>query len=190
MSGRRGAGCGSSASCRKASGPAPAVALGYYHTRAHAISSDGSRVIWTAQPGEPGAPVHARPRDGNDGPAGQGRRVSANRRARRAFQTASSDGSRVFFTDDQALVPGATVEPAREITDLYVCEMVRDGRGTACALRDLTIPLHAGEHAAVQGSVLGSQRRRVERVRGRAGRARRQRKRGRRNGAVRAGQPV
>jgi DNA-binding beta-propeller fold protein YncE len=135
--------------------PVSAVALGYYQVRAHAISNDGTRVIWTASQE---TPAHLYMRDiatektiqldkgqlGSE-PAGAAR-----------FQTASSDGSRVFFTDDQALVEGASVEPARETPDLYECEMIETGGELSCALRDLTIPLRKGEHAAVQGSLLGA----------------------------------
>ena len=39
--------------------------------------------------------------------------VSEPASAAARFQTASGDGSRVFFTDDQALVAGASVEPAQ-----------------------------------------------------------------------------
>jgi DNA-binding beta-propeller fold protein YncE len=135
--------------------PAPSLALGYYKVRAHAISDDGTRVIWTASQE---TPAHLYMRDvatektiqldksqlGSE-PAGAAR-----------FQTASSDGARVFFTDDQALVEGASVEPAREVPDLYECEMIETGGELSCALRDLTIPLRKGEHAAVQGSLLGA----------------------------------
>ena len=63
------------------------------------------------------------------------------------FQGASVDGSRVFFTDTQALTAGAgAYGSARNVThsaaDLYECEIVED----ACRLSDLT----------PSGSVLGS----------------------------------
>ncbi len=135
--------------------PASSLALGYYQVRARAVSSDGSRVIWSASQE---SPAHLYMRDLNTErtiqldktqlgiePAGAAR-----------FQTASADGSRVFFTDDQALVEGASVEPANEITDLYECEMLETGGELTCVLHDLTIPLRKGEHAAVQGSVLGA----------------------------------
>ncbi len=136
--------------------PAPQVALGYYRTRAHAISDDGTRVIWTSSQE---SPAHLYMRDLATETTIQldkAQGVTEPTTAGARFQTASSDGSLVFFTDDQALVQGASVEPGREVTDLYACEMVQSGGGPTCALHDLTIPLHAGEHAAVQGSVLGA----------------------------------
>lgn len=135
---------------------ASSVALGYYRVRAHAVSGDGTRVIWTASQE---LPAHLYMRDTSTettvqldvAEAGLGEPQGAAR-----FQTASSGGSRVFFTDDQALVRGASVEPAREVSDLYECELVEEGGEPRCVLRDLTIPLRMGEHAAVQGQVLGA----------------------------------
>ncbi len=136
--------------------PAPQVALGYYHTRAHAISNDGSRVFWTASQETP-AHLYMRntagartiqldkAQEGLTEPTGAAK-----------FQTASVDGSRAFFTDTQALVPGATGEPQREISDLYACEIAGSGPAEACNLRDLTIPLRPDERGAVQGFMLGS----------------------------------
>jgi hypothetical protein len=136
--------------------PASSVALGYYRTRARAVSSDGTRVFWTASQE---APAHLymrntlsartiqldKAQEGITEPPGAAK-----------FQTASSDGSRVFFTDTQNLVPGATGEPQREVSDLYECEITGTGSEEACTLRDLTIPLRADERAAVQGFMLGA----------------------------------
>ena len=138
--------------------PGANVALGYLHTRAGAISDDGSRVVWTASQSGPG---HLYMRDLATGMTvqldaaqqGLGEPVGATR-----FQTASGDGSRVFFTDDEPLVKEAegSVEPGRKISDLYKCEMVEVGGRLSCVLEDLTIPVHVGEEGAVQGDVLGS----------------------------------
>ncbi len=169
---------------------ASSVALGYYRVRAHAISSDGSRVIWTASQT---TRAHLYMRDlaaettiqvdkaqqGLPEPLGAAR-----------FETASSDGSRVFFTDDQELVKGASGETARNLTDLYACELTGASNGETCNLRDLTIPVHTGEHAAVQGARARDKRRRLAGVPRRPGGARRKRKPWRRKGAARAGQPV
>lgn len=134
------------------------ASLGYYEVRAHAISNDGARVIWTASQETPG---HLYLRDTVteqtiDLDAAQGVSEPAIGAAR--FQTASTDASQVFFTDDQLLVNGASGEPngERPESDLYVCELVETAGRLGCALQDLTIPLHAGEHAAVQGQVLGA----------------------------------
>ncbi len=71
------------------------------------------------------------------------------------FQLASSDGSRVFFTEAKALTvdSGATYEK----NDLYVCEVkVGEASGKLeCDLNDLT-PQSAGESAEVLGTVLGA----------------------------------
>ncbi len=69
------------------------------------------------------------------------------------FQAASSDGSRVFFVDRRRLTSdsGASSEGAR---DLYECEMVVEGGALTCRLSDLT-PEMNGEHASVQGALLG-----------------------------------
>jgi hypothetical protein len=68
------------------------------------------------------------------------------------FQAASVDGSRVFFTDQQALTEdsGAVADKP----DLYVCDIVEAPGGLACALKDLT-PSHGGESAWVQSMISG-----------------------------------
>jgi hypothetical protein len=136
--------------------PATSSALGYRNTRARAISDDGSRVVWTANQS---SPAHLYMRDlatektvQLDAAAG----VSEPPVGAAKFQAASSDGSRVFFTDDQALVSGASTEPQEEEYDLYECEMVETAGRLSCALHDLTIPLRAHEHAAVQGSIVAA----------------------------------
>jgi hypothetical protein len=48
------------------------------------------------------------------------------------FQTASADGSRIFFTDAQQLTAGSG------ISDLYQCEIVEEGGELQCKLSDLT----------------------------------------------------
>ena len=138
--------------------PAPEAALGYCHVAAHAISSDGSRVIWTNSEENRG---HLYMRDTLTGQtiqldAAQG--VPEPESAAAQFQTASSDGSRVFFTDKQRLTADSTAEPEQGTgkPDLYECEMAEEGGKLACKLRDLTVDHNAGEHAAVQGFVLGA----------------------------------
>ena len=72
------------------------------------------------------------------------------------FQTASSDGSRVFFTDRQRLTPDSTAEPLANKPDLYECEIVEENGKPACMLTDLTVDPSAGEHANVQGVLFGA----------------------------------
>ena len=98
--------------------------------------------------------VHARHRDGRNDPA---RRRPGRHRTRGGsaqFQTASSDGSRVFFTDKQRLTPDSTAEPAvAGKADLYECEIDRRRRQARLLIsKDLTVERNAGEHAACRAS--------------------------------------
>ena len=120
----------------------------------NAISDDGSRVVFSEGNGshhlylrqttageeatvkldspEPGCGVHCSA--SSPGPV---------------FQTASADGSRVFFTDSQPLTAGAGDG------DLYECQIEETEEGVlACRLSDLTVP-EAGE-AGVLGLVAGA----------------------------------
>ena len=128
-----------------------------------AISDDGSRVFWTNE--EPPSP-HLYMRDtktektlqidgaeeGIEEPGGE---------PEVEYQTASSDGSRVFFTDTARLTKDSTLpsNPESESpqgADLYECEVVERKGEFACDLSDLTADPHDGETAAVQGSVIGA----------------------------------
>jgi hypothetical protein len=139
--------------------PAHEVALGYSHVATNAISSDGLRVVWTNSVENPG---HLYMRDtatsetvqldaaqGVPEPGGLGEAQ---------FQTANSEGSRVFFTDKQRLTSDSTAdtEPGKEHADLYECEMIEENGKLRCHLKDLTVDANAGEHAAVQGFLFGS----------------------------------
>jgi DNA-binding beta-propeller fold protein YncE/Tol biopolymer transport system component len=121
------------------------------HDVRHAISNDGTRVFWTysingaeqlyvrdtetqetlqldtVQPGASGAgPVHA------------------------SFDTASADGSKVFFTDPQQLTPGSKARAAEP--DLYVAELSgggAPGSPLSYTLTDLTPEGTNGESADV-----------------------------------------
>ena len=136
--------------------PASSMALGYFHTRAHSISANGNRVFWTAnQVG----PAHLYMRNVSAGQTVQldkAQEAVTEPSGAAKFQTASSDGSRVFFTDDQNLVPEASGEAQLELSDLYECELASNTGEEGCVLRDLTLPVRSGEHAAVQGFLLGA----------------------------------
>lgn len=115
----------------------------------NAISSDGTRVVWNA-----GAHLYLRDMGKAEtiqidkiqqGASGQGT-------AEAVFQGASSDGSRVLFTDQQALTPGAGAGSGER--DLYECRLQEVEGQLHCSLADLT-PATGGEHASVQGIVLG-----------------------------------
>ena len=119
----------------------------------HAISDNGSRVFWSAnghlyvrRTSGPGQPETLR-LDGVSPEAGQA-----------VFQTASADGSMVFFTDTQPLTEhsGAEGKP-----DLYACEVTEDQstHQLGCALSDLTparTTAQGRESAELQGTVLGA----------------------------------
>jgi hypothetical protein len=151
-------------------GGAPArrgpVELGYFHAAANALSSDGSRAIWTVVEAEDNSHRgHLYMRDTARGEtlqldAAQGVAEPSEGWAR--FQTASSDASRVFFTDRQRLTADSTAEPTAVgqgpgKPDLYECRVVEEQSGKlACRLEDLTVDHNAGEPADVQGFLLGA----------------------------------
>jgi DNA-binding beta-propeller fold protein YncE len=126
---------------------------------ARAVSSDGSRLIWTSSVN---GTVHLYMRDMT---LGKTVRVDtpeagteAPTHARPVFQTASTDGSRIFFTDEQRLTIESTASSQLEKPDLYVCEVSENGstHELECKLTDLSVDLNAGESANVQGVVLGA----------------------------------
>ncbi len=135
----------------------------------HAISNDGSRIFWGV-PGEP----HLYMRDLVDSqtlevnaPAKGVKKIS-NEEAREVeeahFQDASSDGSKVFFTDTIPLTTQSTVEATREgPADLYECEVEEVDGKLECGkegakLTDLTADprFEFGESADVVGLMLGA----------------------------------
>jgi DNA-binding beta-propeller fold protein YncE len=142
-----------------AKGPIGAITLGYSNTIANALSSDGTRVVWTTPEEEPyfghlylrdtalGQTVQLDAAQGLPEPTGRGT-------AR--FEDASSDGSRVLFTDRQRLTPDATAEAHPVEPDLYECDMVAEAGKLTCKLTDLTVDHDAGQHANVQALLLGT----------------------------------
>jgi hypothetical protein len=70
------------------------------------------------------------------------------------FQLATPDGSNLFFTDTSRLTRGATA--TEDAPDLYMCAVAVVGKSPTCTLSDLTVALHPGEPADVQGAVIGS----------------------------------
>jgi hypothetical protein len=111
-----------------------------------AVSVDGSRVVWSdssnhlylrdMSPGAEGT-VQLDTAEGVPAPSGA------------VYQDASADDSRVFFTDEQKLTPGAGAAPQKP--DLYECQISVHEEEPVCALSDLT-PERAGEAADVQGT--------------------------------------
>jgi DNA-binding beta-propeller fold protein YncE len=117
----------------------------------HAISNGGSRVVFTAE-----GQLYVR-----DTVKHRTLRVDVPEPACAScgggavdpeFQAASSDGSRVFFTDTQQLKPDGGSYETRHLSterhgaDLYECRIVEIGEALQCDLTDL----------APKGSVLGS----------------------------------
>lgn len=136
--------------------------LGSGESARNAISADGSRVVWndsghlylrdtvkheTVQLDVPEPECLAK---GQCEPA-----EFEETKAYVYFQFASSDDSKVFFTDGRRLTSdaGADVRGNGNILepDLYECEIVETAGKLACDLSDLT-PSHAGERAFVRGT--------------------------------------
>jgi hypothetical protein len=139
--------------------PASEAELGFEgHVIAHAVSNDGSRVIWTNRNAGVG---HLYMRDTANGQTLQLDAVQGGPEPEGAgaarFQTASADGSRVFFTDIQRLTADSTAQPTFPLkADLYECEVVEEAGKLVCHLTDLTVDHNEGEHAAVQALLLGA----------------------------------
>jgi hypothetical protein len=128
------------------------VKLGYENLLArHAISSDGSRVAWSAE-------GHLYLRDTAKGQTVKLDGVQPGGcegcGSEPKFQLASADAKRWFFTDSQKLVAGAGALSGQP--DLYECEIVEtEGGELQCKLTDIT-PLVGAANADVQGALLGA----------------------------------
>jgi hypothetical protein len=120
--------------------------------RRGAVSSDGSRIVWTGSNSQ-GGPVQLYMRDvsreqtvqldKNQGGPGGGPQFNPE------FQFANSDGSKVFFTDEADLTAGSTAKYSNP--DLYECEVGEVGAELECKLSDLTVDFNG--HAGVRGVV-------------------------------------
>jgi DNA-binding beta-propeller fold protein YncE len=144
-------------------GPAAGATLGLDENAARgAISSDGSRIAWEAQ-----SKLYLR--DMTLG--GTGETVQLDKAETCAgctsggghFEFANTEGSRVFFTDVNALTSDSGAHPKaspQPIADLYECQIVIEGEKLTCKLKDLTpkrvTTEHGEEGADVQGSILGA----------------------------------
>ncbi|HTA15820.1 MAG TPA: hypothetical protein VK781_13275, partial [Solirubrobacteraceae bacterium] len=114
-----------------------------------AVSDDGSRIVWDEFLG------HLYLRDMNDKSTVELDAVQSGSGAGQVtpeFQLASSDGSRVFFTDEQRLT--ADSGEASGQRDLYECAIVQVAGEPRCELSDLTSV--QGVRADVQGSMPGA----------------------------------
>ncbi len=113
----------------------------------HAVSDDGSRIVWEAGNG---TFQHLYLRDVRLEKTVQLDAVEAGAQGgfgRPFFQTASSDGSKVFFMDDSRLTKDATSRPGA--SDLYMCEVEEAAGAPTCKLKDLTIDANRGEAASL-----------------------------------------
>ena len=128
--------------------------LGHLPNVRDAISDDGSRVFWTSE-------KHLYVTAPQTGGALQLDKVisgAGGGPVDAVFQTASADGTRVFFTDTQRLTADSKAQLRRP--DLYVYELA-NGAGLSGTLTDLTPEGIAGESADVLeegngGGVLGA----------------------------------
>lgn len=133
----------------------------------HAVSADGSRVVFSERPSRGGEHLYLRA-DALDPQSASGECDEAGRACTiqldevqggsgegtvaPVFQDASADGSRIFFTDSQRLVQGASEAGA----DLYECRVEEPAPGhLSCRLTDLTAR-GGGEAAGVRGLIAGS----------------------------------
>ena len=118
----------------------------------NAISNDGSRVVWATVGGTPHLYLRDMAKEETvrldvvqPGAVGGGDETVV-------FDTASADGSRVFFTDKSRLTVGATEVTGptaqHEEGNLYECHIVESAGKLSCVLTNIT-------NAGVQGEVLG-----------------------------------
>jgi DNA-binding beta-propeller fold protein YncE len=130
-------------------GVASGAQLGFQNINVrHAISDDGSHVFWSA------GHLYMRDTvkektvqlDTVQGGSGEGSEEPV-------FQIASSDGSKVFFTDRQRLTKDSGGQGGS--SDLYECEIVEAAGEPECRLSDVTPSGSAGS-ADVLGGVLGA----------------------------------
>ena len=134
-------------------GEAAGAALGYGdRVVRHAVSDDGSRLIWTSNAG------HLYLRDITKGEtvqvdAAQG--APEPKGAQDVYRTANGEGSRVFFTSSNRLTFDSTAGPGE---DLYVFEVTSgSGERLAGRLTDLTVDENEGENAEVKNAIGASE---------------------------------
>jgi WD40-like Beta Propeller Repeat len=129
------------------------LAFGAQTNLSHALSNDGSRVFWTRFSGS-SASLFVR--DTGTHETLQLDKVASGHvtgRPAAIFQTASADGTKVFFTDTQRLTANSKAVQESSVVkpDLYVYELSAPGQPLSGTLRDLTPEGINGESAAVQG---------------------------------------
>jgi hypothetical protein len=123
-----------------------------------AISEDGARVVWRANPTRNG---HLYMSQAAKGETVQVDEANTNAPAAKLapapdFKTASADGSKVFFSDPRRLTADSTapeINPLNPAADLYAFEPEKPAGER---LTDLTVDLNGGEGAGVQGEAVAS----------------------------------
>jgi len=152
-----GASCGGSApACEPAAeaGQSSQVGNGGEQVR-HAISSDGSRVVFETLFGSPGSPsLYLRDLAREETLALDAAEPGCARceSGGAVYQDASLDGSRIFFTDRSRLTADSTASSLA--ADLYMCQVIEESGGLACELTDLTA--NSLDPADVQGTIIGT----------------------------------
>ena len=122
----------------------------------HAISDDGSLVVWSTEPNGavPGHLYLTRHAIGQTVQLAKLKKKENRASAKgRRFQTASADGKTIFFSDENKLTVGSTAAPGSP--DLYACHVqVVEGQ-LACEPEDLTATeKNVGESASLQHLVI------------------------------------
>jgi DNA-binding beta-propeller fold protein YncE len=139
----------------------------------HAISNEGSRVFWTGanenhlymrvtasgheETIRVNPPLNPPPVEETEEEESE----HGIEKGQVGFQTASKDGSRVFFTDTSRLTEESKLEPIPGLpnpADLYVCEVIKNeitGK-LECKLTDLTVDHNVNENAAVRNVIPGA----------------------------------
>ncbi len=133
---------------------ATGAGLGVGQNLRHVISTDGSRVFFTT--GSTENEMHLFMRDvamGKTIQIDKAQGIVEPEGGKALFQTASSDGSMVFFTDDRKLTSDSTATSKEP--DLYVCAIVEKAGSLNCKMSDLTVDNNANESANVQGELSG-----------------------------------
>jgi hypothetical protein len=134
---------------------------------ASSCGTDGTRVIWSTGEGKERLFLRDTAKSETIRIDLKQGVVKPPKAAHAVFQTASADGSKIFFTDVEPLTEDATTQKGEEpeaeaeergLGDLYVCQVTEEGGKLGCALKDLTAEVEAAnEEAAVQGVIGASE---------------------------------
>ena len=126
----------------------------------HALSENGSRVVWTLEPTHNEKTTELFLRDMVKGKTVRldavqgGPPLKEGTPGEAQFQIANADDSRVFFTDPQRLTADSKAVAGQP--DLYECEIGEAAGAPTCKLTDLTVDHNPGESAGVRGEIIGA----------------------------------